>query len=113
MQKSLLGFVQAAPYRLDIEFKDADGKPYKKTTVVKNKKETDTEEVPVYANKDSIMGEVWHSVRASPPPSHQFPAVQHMLCRPSTRTSTQYTPMCEHTHCARTLTQTHVHTMLL
>jgi hypothetical protein len=56
-QKSLLGLVQSPPCRLDIEFKDAEGRPYKRLTTIKSKKE-ETEEVPVYSNKDTIMGEV-------------------------------------------------------
>ncbi len=56
-QKSLLGLVQSAPCRIDMEFKDADGKAHKNTTTIKTKKE-DTEEVPVYTNKDTISGEV-------------------------------------------------------
>jgi hypothetical protein len=56
-QKSILGLVQSAPCRIDLEFKDAGGKPYSSLTTVKNKK-GDAEEVPVYSNKDSVMGEV-------------------------------------------------------
>lgn len=51
--------MQSAPYRIDLEFKDAEGKPYKNTTTVKSKKDV-AEEVPVYANKETIMGEVGH-----------------------------------------------------
>lgn len=57
VQKSLLGLVQSAPCRIDVEFKDAQALPYKKLTTIKTKKD-ETEEVPVYSNKDSIYGEV-------------------------------------------------------
>mmetsp|Transcript_6816 Transcript_6816/g.15085 ORF Transcript_6816/g.15085 Transcript_6816/m.15085 type:complete len:321 (+) Transcript_6816:316-1278(+) len=55
--KSILGLVQSAPCRLDIEFKDAEGRPYKKTAVVKGKN-NETEELPLYTNKDSVVGEI-------------------------------------------------------
>eukprot|EP00798_Chlamydomonas_sp_ICE-L_P030628 gene30628-35640_t len=54
--KSFLGLVQSAPARLEIEFKNADGTPYTKTAVVKSKG-TETEEVPLFTNKDCIQGE--------------------------------------------------------
>ncbi|KAJ9505457.1 hypothetical protein QJQ45_026137, partial [Haematococcus lacustris] len=65
--KSLLGLVQAAPCRLDVEFKDAEGRPYKKTITVKSKKD-ETEEVPVFAHKDTVSGEV--SYAAGPAQLH-------------------------------------------
>jgi hypothetical protein len=52
-----LGLVQSAPCRIDIEFRDALGKQYKKTATVKIKG-TDTEELPLYSNKDDLIGEV-------------------------------------------------------
>lgn len=55
--KSILGLVQSAPCRIDIEFRDALGKPYKKTATVKIKG-TDTEELPLYSNKDDLIGEI-------------------------------------------------------
>lgn len=56
VQKSILGLVQGAACRVDLEFKDSEGRPYKKTATVKLKSET--EELPLYTNKDDIYGEV-------------------------------------------------------
>lgn len=55
--KSLLGLVQSAPCKVDVEFKDANRQTYKKTAVVKGKG-TETEELALYTNKDTIYGEV-------------------------------------------------------
>lgn len=55
--KSLLGLVQSAPCKVEVDFKDANRQPYKKTAVVKNK-QNETEELPLYSNKDNILGEV-------------------------------------------------------
>jgi hypothetical protein len=56
--KNILGLVQSATCRIDVAFKDADGAAdYKKTAVVKGKG-TETEELPLYTNHDSIFGEV-------------------------------------------------------
>ena len=56
VQKSILGLVQGASCRVDLEFKDSEGKPYQKTATVKLK--TETEELPLFTNKDDILGEV-------------------------------------------------------
>lgn len=55
-QKSFLGLVQGASCRIDVDFKDNQGRPYKKTATVKLK--TETEDLPLYTNKDDIFGEV-------------------------------------------------------
>lgn len=55
--KNFLGLVQSAPCRVDVEFKDAYGKAYTKTTTVKVKGD-ETEELPLYTSKDNVMGEV-------------------------------------------------------
>jgi hypothetical protein len=57
VQKSILGLVQSSPFRIDVEFKDEENRPYKKTAVVKTKG-NDTEELALFSNKDSIVGEV-------------------------------------------------------
>ena len=57
LQKSFLGLVQSAPCRIDIEFKDAQGRPYKDKATVKTKG-TETEDLPLYTNKDDLIGEV-------------------------------------------------------
>ena len=57
LQKSLLGLVQGASCRVEVEFKDADGKPYKKVAVVKSKL-NETEELALFTNKDNMLGEV-------------------------------------------------------
>lgn len=56
-QKNILGLVQGAAARIDLEFKNERGQPYKKTASVKTKN-GDTEELPLYTNKDNIHGEV-------------------------------------------------------
>ena len=57
-QKSILGLVQSAPCKLEVAFKDSEGKSYKKTAVVKSGKNGETEELPLFTNKDTILGEV-------------------------------------------------------
>jgi len=52
-----LGYIQGSPFRIDTEFTDAQGKPYKDTILVKGKKDVQ-EEVPVYANRDTVRGQV-------------------------------------------------------
>eukprot|EP00199_Chlamydomonas_sp_CCMP681_P000650 CAMPEP_0119107076 /NCGR_PEP_ID=MMETSP1180-20130426/7935_1 /TAXON_ID=3052 ORGANISM="Chlamydomonas cf sp, Strain CCMP681" /NCGR_SAMPLE_ID=MMETSP1180 /ASSEMBLY_ACC=CAM_ASM_000741 /LENGTH=500 /DNA_ID=CAMNT_0007092509 /DNA_START=118 /DNA_END=1620 /DNA_ORIENTATION=- len=54
--KGLFSLVQSAPCRIDLEFKSEDGKAHKPTTMVKTKKEE--EEVPVYASKETVRGEI-------------------------------------------------------
>ncbi len=56
-QKSILGLVQGAPCRIDVDFTDEKGQPYKKTAVVKAKG-GETEELPLYTDHDSIFGHV-------------------------------------------------------
>ncbi|KAG1668632.1 hypothetical protein FOA52_002485 [Chlamydomonas sp. UWO 241] len=56
--KKFWGLVQAAPCRVDISFKDAEGKVYKKTVIVKAGKTEETEELPLYTNKNDVIGEV-------------------------------------------------------
>ncbi|KXZ45685.1 hypothetical protein GPECTOR_51g670 [Gonium pectorale] len=55
--KNILGLVQGAAARIDIEFKNERGQPYKKTASVKAKN-GDTEELPLYTNKDDILGDI-------------------------------------------------------
>jgi vacuolar protein sorting-associated protein 26 len=57
LQKSLLGLVQGASCRIDVDFRDDRGARYTKTAVVKGKN-NETEELPLYTNQDSIYGEV-------------------------------------------------------
>ncbi|WIA10000.1 hypothetical protein OEZ85_010212 [Tetradesmus obliquus] len=55
--KNILGLVQGAPCRIDVDFKDEKGHRYKKTAVVKGKN-GETEELPLFTNHDAIVGEV-------------------------------------------------------
>lgn len=55
--KNILGLVQGASARIDLEFKGDRGQPYKKTASVKGKN-GETEDLPLYTNKDDIFGEV-------------------------------------------------------
>ena len=57
LQKSILGLVSSAPCRIDIEFKDAQGRAYKNKVSVKTKG-TETEELPLFSNKEDLIGEV-------------------------------------------------------
>eukprot|EP00955_Chlamydomonas_euryale_P051955 355021-Chlamydomonas_euryale.AAC.18 len=57
-QKKFLGLVQSAPCRVDVVFKDAEGKPYKKNVTVKAAKSDATEELPLYTNHEDVIGEV-------------------------------------------------------
>jgi hypothetical protein len=57
LQKNILGLVQGAPCRIDVDFKDEKGHRYKKTAVVKGKN-GETEELPLFTNHDAIVGEV-------------------------------------------------------
>lgn len=68
-QKSFLGLVQSAPVRVDIEFKDAEGKPQKTTTV--KLKGTETEEQVLYSNHDDVIGEVRTMPRAALDPGER------------------------------------------
>lgn len=56
-QKSIMGYIQGSPFRIETEFLDAQGKPYKNTASVKGKKDVQ-EEAPVYANRDTVKGQV-------------------------------------------------------
>lgn len=56
LQKSFLGLVQTAPCRIDIEFKDGEGRPYQKLLKVKSKSGAE-EEIPLYTTKDDFHGE--------------------------------------------------------
>uniref|UniRef100_A0A7R9VN17 Vacuolar protein sorting-associated protein 26 n=1 Tax=Chlamydomonas euryale TaxID=1486919 RepID=A0A7R9VN17_9CHLO len=56
--KKFLGLVQSAPCRVDVVFKDAEGKPYKKNVTVKAAKSDATEELPLYTNHEDVIGEV-------------------------------------------------------
>jgi hypothetical protein len=60
LQKSFLGLVQTAPCRIDIEFKDGEGRPYKKLLKVKSKTGAE-EEIPLFTTKDDFHGEVRQS----------------------------------------------------
>jgi hypothetical protein len=62
--KNILGLVQAAPCRIDVTFREEGGAEYKRTAVVKGKG-AETEELPLYTNHDSVLGEVQ---RAGGPP---------------------------------------------
>ena len=59
--KNILGFVQSAPCRIDLTFKEdpavGGGRDYAKTAVVKGKT-GEAEELPLYANHDGVFGEV-------------------------------------------------------
>ncbi|GFR42844.1 hypothetical protein Agub_g3802 [Astrephomene gubernaculifera] len=55
--KNILGLVQGATSRIDLEFKTDRGQPYKKTVPVKTKN-GETEDLPLYTNKDDILGEI-------------------------------------------------------
>lgn len=61
--KSILGLVSGASCRIDVDFKDDQGRPYKKTATVKVKNES--EDLPLYTNKDDIFGEVGSGVEGS------------------------------------------------
>jgi len=56
-QKSIMGYIQGSPFRIETEFMDAQGKPYKNTATVKGKKDV-LEDVPVYSNRDTVKGQV-------------------------------------------------------
>lgn len=62
MQKNILGLVQGPPCRIDVDFKDERGHRYRKTAVVKGKS-GEAEEVPLFTNHDTIVGEVRASWR--------------------------------------------------
>lgn len=54
--KNILG---SAPCRLDISFKDAEGKAYQQSAVIKTNPKTEgTEEFTLFSNGDTIIGEV-------------------------------------------------------
>ncbi|EFJ42180.1 hypothetical protein VOLCADRAFT_77226 [Volvox carteri f. nagariensis] len=55
--KNILGLVQGAAARIDLEYKTQRGQPYKRTAPVKNKS-GETEEIALFTNKDSIFGEI-------------------------------------------------------
>eukprot|EP00878_Enallax_costatus_P002454 GHUV01002633.1.p1 GENE.GHUV01002633.1~~GHUV01002633.1.p1 ORF type:complete len:335 (+),score=99.67 GHUV01002633.1:291-1295(+) len=55
--KNILGLVQGAPCRIDVDFKDEKGHRYRKTAVVKGKN-GETEELPLFTNHDAVVGEV-------------------------------------------------------
>ncbi len=60
LQKNILGLVQGAAARIDLDLKTERGQPYKKTAPVKTKT-GETEDIPLYTNKDNVLGEVrWH-----------------------------------------------------
>lgn len=61
LQKSFLGLVQTAPCRIDIEFKDAEGRPFKKLLKMKSKTGAE-EEIPLYTTKDDFHGEVYSAI---------------------------------------------------
>lgn len=56
-QKSFMGLVSGATCRVEVEFKDDKGAAYKRTVMLKTKG-NETEDIPLYTNKDNIMGEV-------------------------------------------------------
>lgn len=73
LQRKVLGYVQSASARIDVDFRDAQGRRYAKTAVVKSKS-GDTEEIPLFTNHDDISGEVSlplvtdkHGPRCAPP----------------------------------------------
>jgi hypothetical protein len=73
-QKNILGLVQGAAARIDLEFKTDKGQPYKKTAPVKGKT-GEVEELPLFTNKDDLLGEVSDGqpscMRPEAPPSRQ------------------------------------------
>jgi len=56
-QKKVLGSVQGAICRIDVDLRDARGARYTKTAIVKGKAGA-TEELPLYTNHEDIIGEV-------------------------------------------------------
>ena len=57
MQKGLFGGLALGTYAtVQLEFKRADRKPLKAATV--KGKGTESEQLPLYTNKDSVVGEV-------------------------------------------------------
>lgn len=54
--KNILGLVQGNPCKLDVVFKGENDEPCKKAVV--KTKQNDTEELPLYTNKDTVSGEV-------------------------------------------------------
>lgn len=52
-----MGLVQGAPCKIEVDLKDATGGRYKPVALVKNKA-NDAEELPLYSDKDTVMGEV-------------------------------------------------------
>lgn len=62
--------MQGAPCRIDVELRDARGHRYRKSAVVKNSKNGEAEELPLFTNHDTIQGEVrgccWHPSTAHP-----------------------------------------------
>lgn len=72
--------MQGASCKIELQFQDAGGRPYKQTVTVKGKKD-ELEELPLYTNKDNVMGEVGvPPCKAAPrhlvdPPRH--PSARH------------------------------------
>lgn len=73
--RNILGLVQGAVCRIDVDFKDEAAKPYKKLAIVKSKA-NETEELPLYTNKDDILGEVKVASATGKKVEHQGVKVQ-------------------------------------
>lgn len=58
----MASFPPPLPAALNPPSQDSEGKAYKKTVVVKAGKTDETEEVPLFHNKDDVIGEVSASV---------------------------------------------------
>lgn len=76
-----MGLVSGATCRVEVEFKDDKGAAYKRTVLLKTKG-NETEDIPLYTNKDNIMGEVCDSscVRNS---FADMNSINLLVCKPS------------------------------
>jgi hypothetical protein len=56
VQKNILGLVQGSPCKIDVTFSGENDEPCNKATV--KSKQNETEELPLFTNKQTVMGEV-------------------------------------------------------
>ncbi len=84
--------------RVDIEFKDAEGKPQKKTTV--KVKGTETEEQVLYSNHEDVIGEVRSHGTAHAPGSRE-PATPPCAHAPMPMREPRSGLPCLHAHACR------------
>ncbi|MEW5305273.1 MAG: hypothetical protein WDW36_007826 [Sanguina aurantia] len=73
--KSFMGLVSGATCRIEVEFKDEKGAAYKRTVLLKTKG-NETEDIPLYTNKDNIMGEIKVTPTSTKKLEHQGIRVQ-------------------------------------